>query len=117
MNDKNIMINLIVAKTWNQICKSNSLITQLFTGLFLKTINCPNCNYTTYRCESFNSLQLCIPQDIKGDITIDDCLEKTFEGEEVEYTCSSCKRTVMSKQSMKIYYLPKNLIIVFKRFN
>ena len=55
-----------------------------------------------------------------GKITLGDCLsnfsreEKLEEGN--EWYCPKCKKHTLAKKKMELYYLPKILIICFKRF-
>ena len=48
---------------WNYYVQRNdSIITDLFTGLFKCTVKCPNCNWVSITYETFNILQLPIPK-------------------------------------------------------
>ena len=55
-----------------------------------------------------------------GKITLDDCLNNFSKEEELEkgneWYCSKCKKHTLAKKKMELYYLPKILIICFKRF-
>ena len=42
--------------------RNDSIITDLFTGLFKCTVKCPNCNWVSITYETFNILQLPIPK-------------------------------------------------------
>ena len=61
-----------------------------------------------------------IEQKRSGKITLDDCLnnfckeEKLEEGN--EWYCPICKKDTLATKKMELYYLPKILIICFKRF-
>ena len=61
-----------------------------------------------------------IEQKRSGKITLDDCLnnfckeEKLEEGN--EWYCPICKKHTLATKKMELYYLPKILIICFKRF-
>ena len=61
-----------------------------------------------------------IEQKRSGKITLDDCLnnfckeEKLEEGN--EWYCPICKKHILATKKMELYYLPKILIICFKRF-
>ncbi len=43
--------------------RNDSIITDLFTGLFKCTVKCPNCNWVSITYETFNILQLSIPKE------------------------------------------------------
>ena len=55
-----------------------------------------------------------------GKITLDDCLNNFSKEEELEkgneWYCPKCKKHTLAKKKMELYYLPKILIICFKRF-
>ena len=55
-----------------------------------------------------------------GKMTLAKCLKKFTKEEQLEegdeWYCSKCKKHVLAKKKMELYYLPKILIICFKRF-
>ena len=55
-----------------------------------------------------------------GRMTLTKCLKKFCKEEQLtsgdEWYCSKCKKHVLAKKKMDLYYLPKILIICFKRF-
>ena len=55
-----------------------------------------------------------------GKMTLAKCLKKFCKEEQLtegdEWYCSKCKKHVLAKKKMDLYYLPKILIICFKRF-
>ena len=55
-----------------------------------------------------------------GKLTLEKCLKKFCKEEQLgegnEWYCSKCKNHVLAKKKMELYYLPKILIICFKRF-
>ena len=55
-----------------------------------------------------------------GRLTLEKCLKKFTKEEQLqegdEWYCSRCKKHVKAKKKMEFYYLPKILIICFKRF-
>ena len=55
-----------------------------------------------------------------GKMTLAKCLKKFCKEEQLEegdeWYCSKCKKHVLAKKKMEFYYLPKILIICFKRF-
>ena len=59
-------------------------------------------------------------EDFKGKMTLEKCLKKFCKEEQLEegdeWYCSKCKKHVLAKKKMELYYLPKILIICFKRF-
>ena len=55
-----------------------------------------------------------------GKMTLAKCLKKFTKEEQLEegdeWYCSKCKKHVLAKKKMELYYLPKIMIICFKRF-
>ena len=55
-----------------------------------------------------------------GKMTLEKCLKKFIKEEQLEegdeWYCSKCKEHVLAKKKMDFFYLPKILIICFKRF-
>ena len=55
-----------------------------------------------------------------GKMTLEKCLKKFCKEEQLEegdeWYCSKCKNHVLAKKKMELYYVPKILIICFKRF-
>ena len=55
-----------------------------------------------------------------GRLTLEKCLKKFTKEEQLEegdeWYCSKCKNHVLAKKKIELYYLPKILIICFKRF-
>ena len=53
-------------------------------------------------------------------MTLAKCLKKFCKEEQLEkgneWYCNKCKKHVLAKKKMELYYLPKILIICFKRF-
>ncbi len=53
-------------------------------------------------------------------ITLEDCLDNFTLAEKLEkgneWYCSACKKNQNSLKRMELYYIPKNLIIMLKRF-
>ena len=59
-------------------------------------------------------------EEDNGKMTLEKCLKKFCKEEQLgegnEWYCSKCKKHVLAKKKMELYYLPKILIICFKRF-
>ena len=58
--------------------------------------------------------------ELSGKMTLEKCLKKFCREEQLEqgdeWYCSRCKKHVLAKKKMELYYVPKILIICFKRF-
>lgn len=95
-----------------------SEINRLFYGQFESTITCKGCNNTSFRYDPYCSLEVELP---KNGSTLYDCLDnycfkELLEGEE-SYMCEKCKSKQEATKMLKIWTLPKVLIIQLKRFN
>ena len=59
-------------------------------------------------------------EEDNGKMTLEKCLKKFCKEEQLEegdeWYCSKCKNHVLAKKKMELYYVPKILIICFKRF-
>ena len=59
-------------------------------------------------------------EEDNGTMTLEKCLKKFCKEEQLEqgdeWYCSKCKKHVLAKKKMELYYVPKILIICFKRF-
>ena len=58
--------------------------------------------------------------ELSGIMTLEKCLKKFTKEEKLEegdeWYCSKCKKHVLATKKMELFYLPKILIICFKRF-
>ena len=104
---------------WRKIIgKENSIIQDLFTGLFVSTVCCTVCGNKSGSFEPFNTLSLPIPSN--SDSTLKDCLSN-FSKEEIlngdnKWDCNVCKKKVKAFKIVTIFKLPQLLTIHFKRF-
>lgn len=103
----------------NYIKKSYSIITRLFTGIFLSIVQCSKCYNTSESFEPFNILSIELGNTRKT-TTLDACLSK-FTCEEIldgdnKYYCSECKQNNRAIKKIVIWKAPEILIIQLKRF-
>lgn len=116
MND---VITLDAFLFWEKFYKQNySIITTLFTGLFLSTVKCLECNNLVTVFEPFKTLSISVP--VHGEATLEECL-KQFSVEEMltgdnMYKCEKCAKQVNAVKKMYIWEAPEILIIHLKRF-
>ena len=58
--------------------------------------------------------------ELKGKMTLEKCFKKFIKEEKLEegneWYCSKCKSHVLATKKMELFYLPKIMIICFKRF-
>ena len=69
--------------------RNDSIITDLFTGLFKNCVKCPKCNYISITYEPFNILQLPIPNEKKVKSTNNE----NNENIEIEISCYNNSET------------------------
>lgn len=95
-----------------------SEINKIFYGQFESTITCEKCNNTTFNYDPYCSLEIEIPKNAN---TVYDCLDnycfkELLEGTDM-YKCEKCENKVEATKILKIWTVPKILIIQLKRFN
>lgn len=108
---------------WKTFLKNNhSSIIDIFTGLFLTTITCKNCNNSSLKFDPYNLLSLSIPfVRLNQQLTLTDCLNKYFGNEELlegdnKYKCEYCDQYCNAVMKTELWSLPQRLIIQMKRF-
>lgn len=108
-------------KAWhNQIGKEYSELINLFHGQSITQIICGQCKHITHNYEIFSSFELPLGGDNCN--TLYDCLDLHFEEEYLndenttEWMCDECKNKYKSKKTIKLWRLPKIVIILLKRF-
>ena len=98
---------------------NNSIVTNIFTGMFSSEVTCKKCNNKNINFETFNILELPLTdKDNKIVNNLEDCIKNFVQNEEVEdYRCDICKETHGAFKKMSIFRLPPKLIIQLKRFS
>ena len=95
--------------------KQYSPFVPLLFGLFHVQIECSNCNNVTNKFETFNTLEGTFNSNSTPKLIetlLNNLNDETVEG----YNCEKCKQKTNALKKRKIWRLPKNLIIVLKRF-
>jgi ubiquitin C-terminal hydrolase len=93
---------------------NDSVLTDLFRGLFCSKVRCLKCGYTSVRYDSFNTL--CLPIRLR-ECSLNDCLDDfTDTSNSVLIRCPICKVLRQSTTKTEIYKAPSLLVIVLKRF-
>ena len=111
--------NIVAQKKWEQFVKNEfSPIKTMFTGLLKSSTKCDKCSYTFNSYDTFQCLQLSIPEN--DDITLYDCLNHYTDEEQLDddnrITCDFCLEKNNSYKSHFIKRTPKILVIQLKRF-
>ena len=108
---------------WKSYLKNNhSIVTDIFTGLFLNQYICKTCENIIFNYEPFNVIALPIQisqPDCK--ISLYEYLDRFFsnntllEGDD-KYMCDYCKCKTDTINKTQLWSFPQKLIIQFKRF-
>ena len=118
-NDKLLKFSQKCNNKWFQILQNeHSSFIDLFCGLWVNQIICGNCHKIHQNYELFKDIEI----DISND-TLVECLETHFKDsslnvteDENQWKCDSCNKKCNSLKFIKIFRLPKILIISLKRF-
>lgn len=105
-------------KFWKKHLELNqSIISDLFEGIFMSTLTCSFCKGQSNTFEVFNCLSLPIPSESRCHIT--DCLAHFSNPERIDaaWECPRCKQKREADKKIVICKLPKILIIHLKRFS
>jgi len=106
----------------NFIKKNHSVIIDIFTGLYLNSVQCKQCDNVSFSFQPENTLPLCIEQG-HTDVTLEECLTTNFVSEENlshscdnAYKCTTCNTLTDAVKKVHIWHAPPCLIIMLKRF-
>ena len=106
---------------WKEhVAPEYSPIVDYFFGLMEVSVTCSLCKTVSCRYEPFNMLKVAFPNT--KDATLVECINHEFQGEPLdEYQCDACTANKKPRGpaiiQRKIWRLPRNLILVLKRFN
>jgi hypothetical protein len=96
---------------------NESIVSSTFDGVLTSQLSCPVGHVSAPRCDPFRNLNLQIDSS-KDNCTMEDCLTKTFDGEEeVSWKCPSCDQNVSATRKLSIMAAPSFLFTSFKRFS
>jgi len=99
-----------------QFEKHYSPFVDLFFGEFHIQIICQKCKNVSDKFDTFNTLKGVFSSD-NNITTIIDCLQADLNEEMLDdYACDVCKSRTKAIKKIRIWKLPKNLILVLKRF-
>lgn len=122
--EKNNMNSVIVSNAYvywkKHIKNAHSIITDLFTGMFLSKITCKECNKVSGSFEAFTMLQLPVNDD-KNDLKLEDLINSFVKEEELsganQYFCDECQKKVDAIKKVYIWEPPNILVVQLKRYD
>ncbi|ODV97035.1 hypothetical protein PACTADRAFT_48811 [Pachysolen tannophilus NRRL Y-2460] len=115
-------IRLASTIEWERYLENNfSSIVDLFQGQYLSRLQCTVCNSTSTTYNSFSTLSLPIPRaKVSEGISLEKCFDEFCSSEilkgDDKWFCPHCNKKQETIKTLRISRLPKNLIIVLKRF-
>lgn len=102
--------------------RDDSIITDLFSGQLMSSIQCKHCNKKSLAFDNFMDLSVPIPRSgvrITGNVELDQCIKAFINPEKMEecgYKCTGCKNIDNFEKQMTIFRFPQILVIHLKRF-
>jgi ubiquitin carboxyl-terminal hydrolase 8 len=106
---------------WKEMLTNEySIITDVFTGMTISTVQCQSCHYKSNTFELSNRLSVGLDES-KTKESVYDCIARYFKAENIpkaddSWKCSSCKERVEISKGMRLWEPPCVLIIQLKRF-
>jgi len=120
VNNYNFEVIVKSIEYWKNYLKENhSVISTIFSGLYMSEIKCVSCNNLNINFEVFNILEIPLCDDNNNNFnTLEECISHFCQEESVEnYNCDNCKiKDTIAKKKLTIFQLPQKLIIQLKRF-
>jgi hypothetical protein len=113
----------------NYLARNDSLITEVFCGQLHSRVVCSRCRRESNCYDPFMDLSLPIPRGggLKGgmfgggECSLEQCLAAFVEEERLsgmdEYYCAKCKKHQEATKSMRLFRLPRVLVVHLKRFD
>jgi len=123
-NDKKTYYEMRAKQKWIEtLQKSYSVINDIFSGMFMDTIECNNCKNIQYKFDTFNFITLSVPENVddkKTEYTLDELFVHYINNETLsgtnQYNCEFCKSKQDATKHSYIYQLPSVLIILIKKW-
>ncbi|XP_076045336.1 ubiquitin specific protease 8 isoform X2 [Oratosquilla oratoria] len=114
-NNDNVPDYIAASNAWDEkIKRYDSIIHELFFGLWRSTVECKTCGNKSVTFQQFSVLTLSFSSNSR--CTLRDLLNHFHQSNHVEYKCSCCKTLRNSVQTLNLWKLPPVLIIHLNRF-
>lgn len=103
--------------------KNYSRPLEIFTGFLHSQTCCPDkdCLYTSNKFDPFTHLALPMPNSLKFEIDIYDCMNEFCKEETLDkdnlWQCDKCKKLVAANKKILLWSNPPILVMQFKRFS
>lgn len=123
-SDKKTYYEMRAKQKWIEtLKKSYSIINDIFSGMFMDTIECNTCHNIQYKFDTFNFLTLSVPENVdekKTEYSLDELFSYYVNGETLsgtnQYNCKYCNSKQDATKHSYIYQLPSVLIILIKKW-
>lgn len=101
---------------WEKTIKKNhSIITELFTGMYLAQTSCTVCKNREVRFEPYCHITVPINKNMSS-VDLYDCFKEFKKDEYIdEYNCDSCKNKVKCAKNITVWNAPEYLVIHLNR--
>ncbi|ODQ65431.1 peptidase C19, ubiquitin carboxyl-terminal hydrolase 2, partial [Nadsonia fulvescens var. elongata DSM 6958] len=100
--------------------RNDSIILDLFSGLYRSTLVCPVSNNVSITFDPFMDLTLPLPEKKRNGFDLNDCLDLFAKpevlGENDTWYCSKCKDFRQAEKTIELWDVPDILTIHLKRF-
>lgn len=96
-----------------------SSLTDALHGQVLAQIVCGNCKYIHHNYQPFSVWEVPLVADAKSTTmpTLETCFNSSMSAETIDdWKCSKCNATAPSKKTLRMWKLPRVLVICIKRF-
>jgi ubiquitin C-terminal hydrolase len=95
-----------------------SPLTDLIHGQLLTQIVCGHCNYIHHNYQPFSVWEVQMIQHQNGEnLTLEECFLASLEQDTLhDWKCSKCMTTTTSQKIVKLWRLPRILVVCLKRF-
>nr|6CPM_C Chain C, Ubiquitin carboxyl-terminal hydrolase 15 [Homo sapiens]6CPM_D Chain D, Ubiquitin carboxyl-terminal hydrolase 15 [Homo sapiens]6ML1_A Chain A, Ubiquitin carboxyl-terminal hydrolase 15,Ubiquitin carboxyl-terminal hydrolase 15,Ubiquitin carboxyl-terminal hydrolase 15 [Homo sapiens]6ML1_B Chain B, Ubiquitin carboxyl-terminal hydrolase 15,Ubiquitin carboxyl-terminal hydrolase 15,Ubiquitin carboxyl-terminal hydrolase 15 [Homo sapiens] len=113
---------VVAEEAWeNHLKRNDSIIVDIFHGLFKSTLVCPECAKISVTFDPFCYLTLPLPMPKKPFVKLKDCIElfttKEKLGAEDPWYCPNCKEHQQATKKLDLWSLPPVLVVHLKRFS
>jgi ubiquitin carboxyl-terminal hydrolase 8 len=110
-------------ESWRKhLLRHDSVIVDYCQGMHRSHLTCPHCGRESIKFDVYSSisLPLVMHKDKMSTLSLEDCLEKFMEGEQLDdlnaWFCPRCRKHVCALKLIALWSVPDILILHLKRF-